>query len=233
MSQPTALLLADASGHADLAAASADALVANDPFAASRRIGYADERFAAGVTTLQGTLEVAAYPVSEMLVVHRGALTFTVAGQTVRVGCGDSLVIAAGTAFSVQASADTLWAWFADIQPEGDAPPGLTLLDPRAHLNPSSPPDDQILIGPVPQCRANNLFEAGALRIGVWDSTPYERHGRGHLCHELMQVIEGSVTLRLDGGELQVNAGDTVFVPKGVACAWVSTQYVRKFYAVS
>ncbi|WP_455922554.1 cupin domain-containing protein [Pseudomonas putida] len=233
MSQPTALLLADASGHADLLAASADALVANDPFAASRRIGYADERFAAGVTTLQGTLEVAGYPLSEMLVVHRGELAFTVAGETMQVGRGDSLVIAAGTAFSVQASGDALWAWFADIQPEGDAPPALTLLDCRAHLNPSSPPDDQILIGPAPQCRANNLFEAGALRIGVWDSTPYERRSRGHLCHELMQVIEGSVTLRLDDGELQVNAGDTVFVPKGAACAWVSTQYVRKFYAVS
>ncbi|EIK94443.1 hypothetical protein PMM47T1_22103 [Pseudomonas sp. M47T1] len=233
MSQLTALLLAGANGHAPLIAASADALVANDPFAASRRIGYADERFAAGITTLTGIVEVTGHPVSEMLVLHQGTLTFSRAGQTLQVGPGDSLVIAAGTDFSLQASPDSLWAWFADIQPEVGTAPGMTVLDRRAHLNPSSPPDDQILIGPAPQCRANNLFQAGALRVGVWDSTPYERRSRGHLCHELMYVTEGEVTLRLGDGERVVNAGDTVFVPKDADCAWVSTVYVRKFYAVS
>lgn len=234
MSRSSALLLADANGHAALLTASADARVANDPFATARRIAYADERFCAGITSAAGTYDVDAYPLAEMLVVHAGQLTFTSADQSLQLGKGDSLVIARGSRFSLQASPGSLWAWFADIDLDGEATPGLTVLDRHAHLNPSAPPDDPILIGPAPQCRANNLFEAGTLRIGVWDSTPYERKSRGHLCHELMHVTEGQVTLRLGGGEtLVVTPGDTVFVPKGAECAWVSRQYVRKFYAVS
>lgn len=38
------------------------------------------------------------------------------------------------------------------------------------------------MISSLPQCRSNNLFEdtASTLRIGVWDSTPYERISRPH-----------------------------------------------------
>ncbi|MCY1540486.1 hypothetical protein D9M68_761310 [compost metagenome] len=51
--------------------------------------------------------------------------------------------------------------------------------------------------------------------------------------HELMHLIEGSVTLQLaDGVELKVNTGDTVFVAQGTPCAWESDVYVRKLYVV-
>ena len=235
MSHPVALLLAHANGHAASLSVSSGALVADDPFAAGRGTAFIDDHgFAAGVVTLSGRRDVASHPVTEMLVLHRGALTFTSNDQTLQLAPGDSLVIGRGTAFSVNASADSLWAWCGTTQP-GDAPwqPGLTALDRYAHLTPSAAPDAQILVGPAPQCRAQGLFEEGTLRIGVWDSTPYERGSRGHLCHELMHVIEGQVTLRLsDSEDLVVNAGDTVFVPKGTGCAWVSGVYVRKFYAV-
>ncbi|WP_371317467.1 cupin domain-containing protein [Pseudomonas gingeri] len=71
------------------------------------------------------------------------------------------------------------------------------------------------------------------LRVGVWDSTPYERQGRAHKLNELVHLIEGSVTLQgPEGTSLTVNTGDTVFVPQSTPCAWKSTRYVRKFYAV-
>jgi uncharacterized cupin superfamily protein len=48
-----------------------------------------------------------------------------------------------------------------------------------------------------------------------------------------MHLLEGSVTLQDDaGGEVTVDTGDTVFVAKGAPCAWTSTVYVRKVYAV-
>jgi uncharacterized cupin superfamily protein len=75
--------------------------------------------------------------------------------------------------------------------------------------------------------------EATNLRIGVWDSTPYTRRARPHMLHELMHLLEGSVTLQVaDGTHLTVNSGDTVFVPRGAPCAWKSSAYVRKFYVV-
>ncbi|KIH83105.1 putative enzyme of the cupin superfamily [Pseudomonas batumici] len=102
-------------------------------------------------------------------------------------------------------------------------------------LSPSAAPAPHILIGPIPQCRSHNAFEDNTtdLRVGVWDSTPYERHDRPHKLYELMHLIEGNVILRApDGTSLTINTGDTVFVPRGAPCAWKSTRYVRKFYAV-
>ena len=71
------------------------------------------------------------------------------------------------------------------------------------------------------------------MKVGIGESTPYQRHGRAHRLHELMHLLEGSVTLADEAGvEVTVNAGDTVFVAKGAFCAWTSTVYVRKVYAV-
>jgi uncharacterized cupin superfamily protein len=48
-----------------------------------------------------------------------------------------------------------------------------------------------------------------------------------------MHLIEGSVTLLApDGSSVTVSTGDSVFVPQGAPCAWKSTRYVRKVYAV-
>ena len=48
-----------------------------------------------------------------------------------------------------------------------------------------------------------------------------------------MHLLEGRVTLQgNEGGEVTVHTGDTVFVAKGAPCAWTSTVYVRKVYAV-
>ena len=234
MSRSVALILAFADGRAAFTAGTAGPLVAGDPFAAARSTVFTDDHgFAAGVVAVSGRYDVAAYPVTEMLVVHAGELSVVSGEHTLKLNTGDSLVIARGTAFTLQASADGLCAWFAATQADAANEPGLTLLDRHAHLNPSAPPDDTILISQVPQCRAHGAFEEGALRIGVWDSTAYERKSRGHLCHELMHLTEGQVTLRLaDGEDLVVNAGDTVFVAKGTSCGWLSTGYVRKFYAV-
>jgi uncharacterized cupin superfamily protein len=113
--------------------------------------------------------------------------------------------------------------------------PGLTGLDPLAMLSPSAAPPEQILIGATPQCRSRSAFEDPVtdLRVGVWDSTPYERRGRAHPLNELMHLIEGSVALLApDGSSVMVDTGDSVFVPRGAFCAWKSTRYVRKVYAV-
>jgi uncharacterized cupin superfamily protein len=99
----------------------------------------------------------------------------------------------------------------------GPPRPGLIFLAPYTLLNPSAAPEPAILIGPTPQCRALNLFDDATteLRIGLWDSTPYARHGRPHKLHELMHLLEGSVTLQDDQGtDVTVNPGDTVFVAK-------------------
>ncbi|WP_249673540.1 cupin domain-containing protein [Pseudomonas abieticivorans] len=234
MLNPTALLLACADGSPAPTAFHSSALSANDPFARERKVAWhGDDGIAAGIVQASGTFVVDAYPYAEMLVVHAGFVTVQSETGSLELAAGSSAVIGRGTAVQIQALAGSLWAFCANTA-ASENQPGLTALDPRALLQPSAAPEPAILIGHTPQCRAQGVYEdSNELRIGVWDSTPYRRHGRPHKLHELMHLVEGSVTLQApDGSGLVVNPGDTVFVPKGADVAWISTVYVRKYYAV-
>lgn len=237
MPQPTVLLLA----RADLSPVETEfttgPIDAHDPFDSGRRTAFVDEQgIAAGIVEFGTALSIEAYPYTEMLVVHRGSVTLTSGTDSVTLSTGESAVIGRGTHVRIDAQPDSLWAFCASTQASGPDKSGITALDRLALLTPSSPPDPSIMISALPQCRSNNLFEdtASTLRIGVWDSTPYERISRPHKIHELMNLIEGSVVLSLENGpSLTVNKGDTVFVAQGAPCKWTSMGYVRKFYAVT
>ena len=236
MPQPTAMLLAHADGSPASAPFTPGALGSTDPFGHARRIAYLGaDGMAAGVIQANGAFVVDDYPHVEMLVIHAGRVTLQDEDLTLELNPGDSLVIGRGTAFQGQAEPNSLWAFCAQTQAAGERNPGLTLLDPLSPVAPSTAPEAEILLSRAPQCRSHNTFadSASDLRIGIWDSTPYTRRARPHKLHELMHLIEGSVTLQAaDGSDLRVNTGDTVFVPQGAPCAWKSTVYVRKFYVV-
>ncbi|MFW9270282.1 cupin domain-containing protein [Pseudomonas sp. NR3] len=234
MLEPTAMLLARADGSPASTSFKPGSLGANDPF--DRLIAYAGvDGMAAGVVRAGGRISVEEYPFSETIVVHAGAVTLRSQAQTLRLNPGESAVIARGTALEIDAQPASLWAFCADTQSVEANQPGLTALPAPTLLAPSAAPDEEILLSPAPQCRSHNLFveQATNLRIGIWDSTPYTRKSRPHKLHELMHLLEGSVTLQLaDGTELIVGTGDTVFVPLEAPCAWKSSVYVRKVYVV-
>ncbi|AZE99324.1 putative enzyme of the cupin superfamily [Pseudomonas orientalis] len=236
MSSPRILLLARADGSRVASVFSTGASSVQDPFGDCRELAWrGDDGVSAGRVCLSGEAVIEDFPHSETLVVHAGHVVLSSAQQTLQLGVGASAVIGRGTRLTVQASAGSQWAFCAVDQTDAPTRAGLTLLDPYTSLNPSAAPDPGILIGPAPQCRALNLFDdtVTGLRIGIWDSTPYARHVRPHPLHELMHLLEGSVTLEdNEGGEVTVNTGDTVFVAKGAPCAWTSTVYVRKVYVV-
>lgn len=237
MSHPSVLLLARGDGVAVETPALSGRLSALDSFVEGRKTVFVDDSgFAAGTVQFNGSALIEAYPFTEMLVVHQGVVVLRSADQRLEVGVGQSAVIGRGTAVQVEATVDSQWAFCVATLATGVDQPGVVALAAQAHLTPSAPPDTSVLIGPEPQCRTQNLFEdsVSTLRIGVWDSTPYQRSARPHKVHELMHVIEGEVTLTGDNGAIvQVRPGDTAFVPQGTPCAWKSTVYVRKYYAVS
>lgn len=236
MRELTAVMLARADGSAVSTHFTAAPLGPEDPFGAARQIAFAAANdIAAGLIEASGAFNIAEYPYAEMIVVHAGRVTLESEGQKLLLEPGDSVVIGRGTMLQLEAQAGSRWAFCADTQTVAQRQPGLTALDPLDHLAPSAAPEAEILLSPAPQCRSHNAFieEPTDVRIGVWDSTPYTRRGRPHKLHELMHLIEGRVTLQgADGAELTVNIGDTIFVPRGASCAWSSSVYVRKFYAV-
>lgn len=234
MPQPTALLLARADGSPASATFTPSSLNSTDPFGHARRIAYLGaDGVAAGVIQADGEFVVNDYPHVEMLVIHAGRVTLQDKDLRLELSPGDCVVIGRGTALQGQAQHNSVWAFCAVTQAADEQNPGLTMLDPLSPLAPSMAPEAEILLSPAPQCRLHNAFveEATNLRIGVWDSTPYTRKARPHKLHELMHLIEGSVTLQTaDGSDLIVNTGDTVYVPKDAPCAWQSHVYVRKVY---
>lgn len=233
MSEPTILLLARADGGPVATSFTASPLSAFDPFKNGRQVAYSGaDGVSAGLVLISGNVDSDDFPHSEVIVVHAGHVVLQTEDQTLELGVGAGAVIGRGTALRIIAQAKTCWAFCAVST--NSPTPGLTALDPLDMLSPSASPEPQILIGPPPQCRSHNAFEDpySNLRVGVWDSTPYERHGRPHKLHELMNLIEGSVTLTApDGSSVTVHTGDSVFVPQGAPCAWKSTHYVRKIYA--
>ncbi|MEB0225176.1 cupin domain-containing protein [Pseudomonas sp. 10S4] len=234
MSQPTVLLLARADGSRVATPFKTLPLNAADPFMDTRQIAWSGaDGVSAGIVDAGEVVDIEDFPHTEVIVVHAGHVKLITQEQTLELGVGASAVIGRGTTLRIEAHAGTQWA-FCAMSTETPTP-GLTFLDPLAMLSPSAAPEPQILIGPAPQCRSRNAFEDAAtdLRVGVWDSTPYERHGRAHKLNELMHLIEGSVTLLAPAGSsVTVSTGDSVFVPQGAPCAWKSTRYVRKVYAV-
>ncbi len=236
MSQLNALLLVRADGSPTDTPLTRGALGAGDPFAEVRDSACTGPQgVSAGVIRASGTWRSEVYPFTEMLVVHQGRVSLQVNGESLAAGPGESVVIEQGVACRIDAAEGSVWAFCASVASEHPAQAGLTWVDRYVALAPSAAPEPGILIGPTPQCRSHNAFvdPNGPLRIGVWDSTPYTRGGRPHKVHELMHLIEGQVTLTgEDGTALTVNTGDTVFVAQGTHCAWHSSVYVRKFYAV-
>ena len=236
MSSPGILLLARADGSSVATPFHSAPLSALDPFGDARKVAWhGDDGVSAGLLRFSGDLLIEDFPYNETLVVHAGHVVLSSAEQTLALGVGDSAVIGRGSRVAVHASAGSEWAFCAVDVESAPARPGLTPLPAHTWLNPSATLEPPILIGPAPQCRALSLFEdeVTELKVGIWDSTPYQRHGRAHRLHELMHVLEGRVTLADgDGGEVTVNPGDTVFVVKGAVCAWASEVYVRKVYAV-
>lgn len=234
-----ALLLHRADGAQPSCTFQRAAFGAADPWAAVREIAWQGPgAVGAGRITLSGEMDVASHPHTEIWVVVAGEVSLRVPGSAARVlGRGEAVVIARGTALQVQVRGQAVVAFcaFSAVEARAGTPAGLTVLHAQANFKPSNPPAAQLLLGPVPQCRSDNVFhdEAAAAQAGTWDSTPYHRIVRPHPVNEFMFLLAGQVRFAgPDGGVIEAGPGDAVFVPHGTPVGWESRENVAKFYVV-
>lgn len=207
-----------------------------DPFARCREVAWEGPgAMSAGRVSFVGEIDVARFPHTETLVVVDGELSLTAAGAAPLVlGRGEGAVIARGTALHVLAASRTRFVFCAAAAERADQP-CITPLRADANFKPSNslPPD--VLLGPAPQCRSDNVFkdELAGVQAGTWDSTPYHRIVRPHRVNEFMYLVDGGVRFASpDGSVLSTQAGDAIFVPQGVPVGWESSERVAKFYVV-
>ncbi|MCB1435422.1 MAG: DUF861 domain-containing protein, partial [Alphaproteobacteria bacterium] len=108
-------------------------------------------------------------------------------------------------------------------------------IDRDVILAPSAAPPPEMLLTPVPVQHTHEYFvdATGQLNIGVWDTSGYTRKLIDFPRHELMHLLEGSVTFIDDkGSERTFTAGDTFFVPLGTPNSWKSEGYLRKIFVI-
>jgi uncharacterized cupin superfamily protein len=143
-------------------------------------------------------------------------------------------VIGAGTALRVLAESRVRFV-FCAAACEKPTKRGLIPLRADANFRPSASLPAEVLLGPAPQCRSDNVFtdDGAEYLAGTWDSTPYHRVVRPHRVNEFMQLLAGSVRFAApDGSVLSLGAGDALFVPRGAPIGWESSERVAKFYVV-
>ena len=208
----------------------------DDPFARDRDIAWEgpDSMIAARVD-FTGELDVASFPHTETIVVVEGELSLTAAGAApLVIGPRAGAVIACGTAVRIQALSGVRFVSCA-VACNGPTNPGVTPLRADADFKPSATLPAEVLLGPAPQCRSDNVFteEQAQYLAGTWDSTPYHRVVRPHRLNEFMVLLAGSVRFAShDGSVLSANAGEALFVPRCAPIGWESSDRVAKFYVV-
>ncbi|HDR9483167.1 TPA: DUF861 domain-containing protein [Burkholderia aenigmatica] len=209
---------------------------ANDPFASHREMAWeGSDAMAAGRIVFVGELDVPSFPHVETVVVVQGELTLEAAGAAPLVlGPGQGAVIGGGTALRIAAQSPVLLMFCAAAcaQPTKR---GLFALRADADFKPSATLPAEVLLGPAPQCRSDNVFtdDGAEYCAGTWDSTPYHRIVRPHRANEFMFLLDGGVRFAAaDGSVLSLGAGDALFVPRGASIGWESSERVAKFYVM-
>ncbi|AJK49690.1 cupin domain-containing protein [Burkholderia plantarii] len=231
-----AFVLHRADGTAPSTAFRRRAFGAQDPFAQHREIAWEGPgAMAAGRLTFAGEIEVPSFPHVETIVVVEGELTLTPAGAAPRVlGPREGAVIGGGTALRLAARSPARLVFCA----AACATPtrrGVVALHADADFKPSATLPADVLLGPAPQCRSDNVFDddGAAYCAGTWDSTPYHRIVRPHRVNEFMFLLAGGVRFAApDGSVLSLGAGDALFLPRGTPVGWESSEPVSKFYVV-
>jgi uncharacterized cupin superfamily protein len=208
----------------------------NDPFARHREIAWEGPgSMAAGRASFVGEIDVASFPHIETIVVVEGELILTAAGAAPLVlGPQAGAVIGCGMALRIQARSRARFV-FCAAACDQPTKRGVVALRADAEFKPTATLPAEVLLGPAPQCRSDNVFTDDAARYlaGTWDSTPYHRIVRPHRLNEFMHLVAGSVRFAApDGSVLSVGTGDALFVPQGAPIGWESSDRVAKFYVV-
>jgi len=176
------------------------------------------------------------YPVTEFMAVLEGEVVIIEEKRSVTIKAGQSFIIPKGLRCRWTQPGHVKKFFVIFTGPEkADPSAGTIIVDTEAPLSPSEPPPASMLNSPVPTQHTREVYTdpSGQFTVGVWQTTGYERKLIDFTRHELMHLLEGSVTFTDDKGRTQsFKAGDTFFVPLGTPNAWKSEGTLRKIYCI-
>lgn len=181
------------------------------------------------------------YPVDEFMQVLEGSVTIeTEDGTETTIRAGECFVIPRGLVCKWKQSEDILKFYVIFDNPTqttiNDAS-SLKVIVPNGtdSVNSVELNDPSEFIGDIPVQHVHNYYldSSKQFMVGLWDSEGFDRPVQPIDRCEFMCILDGSVTIGDGNGNDQVfSAGDALFVPKGAAYKWTSTEFVRKFYCI-
>ncbi len=181
------------------------------------------------------------YDVNEFMLILDGSVTIVDEnGGEETISAGQSFIIPKGLPCTWKQTeyVRKFFVIFNDasgMTPEDSSALKVIRPDPNAALASSNPDASQPFVGELPTQNTGLCFGdmTGQMTTGVWDSTPFERSAFAFPRHELMHLLEGSVTIGDgQGNDETFVAGDTFFIPKGAVVSWKSTEYVKKIFVI-
>jgi uncharacterized cupin superfamily protein len=95
--------------------------------------------------------------------------------------------------------------------------------------------DPASLVAGTPVQRGHLYHELPELgySAGVWDCTALTSKVAPYEVNEFMLLLEGSVTIAVEGGEeVTIQAGESFVIPQGLRCSWKQTGRVRKYFVI-
>jgi uncharacterized cupin superfamily protein len=181
------------------------------------------------------------YSVDEFMILLEGSVTIAEAnGRVTRISAGESFIIPRGLDCAWQQDGHVrkifvIYENPAAPVPKQPAADHVIKLDLGATLAPCAGPDPAMLNGREPRCAEHVVYSdaSGQLSVGLWSATPYDRKATPFGRYELMHFLEGHVELHDGGTSGQAfQAGETIFVPKGVPLGWRNTSDVKKIFVI-
>lgn len=90
-------------------------------------------------------------------------------------------------------------------------------------------PQSWILEG-EPVARSLPLTQSadGHFTSGLWECTD-GKFDFTYRCDEIIRLLEGAVTIELDGAQRTLGPGDVAYFPQGATARWTVHGYVKKF----
>lgn len=195
---------------------------------------FSDQSAHVASFALRGEGEVAGLPTDEQILVLTGRLEIESEHGTLVLGPDDAGIIPYGSSFRWRSSDDMLAIVFAAPTDRVGSAAAPLLINKEAPLGPSNPPATENLLGEMPTCRGFSDYKSanGEFAGGTWDSTPYHRRQIPYRQVELMLLLAGKVTFTDANASVTFSKGDVCMFVRGEGCAWLSTEYVKKVFAI-
>lgn len=176
---------------------------------------------------------------NEVMILLEGSVSIDhVDGSTLDVGAGEAFFIPKGTVCSWRQEGDlkkffVIHSDSSEHVPENARALRARKIDPDSPLLPTDGPDESLLESAAPTCHEAIAFTylTGQLTAGIWSATPYRRATHPFPRHEMMHILDGTVTLSDGAGRTETfTRGETCFVPKGAVVGWRIETPVRKLF---